>query len=713
MKPRALAAASACAAAAAGAWFFLALPEAPSFARVRADYRRSDATLLDRSGRPLQERRVDRRSRALAWTPLGAVSPALPSAVLMSEDGRFYAHGGVDAASALAAAWGRLRGARRGASTVTMQLAARLDPSLRRGRGGRTPAQKLGQMRLAWALERRWSKAQILEAYLNLCLSRGELTGVAALSRGLFGKFPDGLDDDESAVLAALPREPGASPRRAAARAAFLEGRLGERVDGRRLLALARRALTRPPRVPPVDDDAPAAARLLLPAAVSAHESAPSVVSSLDGRLQRYASAVLRARLGELAGRNARDAAALVVDNRTGEVLAYVGNTGSESSARWVDGVRAPRQAGSTLKPFLYALAFERRLITPATPLDDSPLEIATSRGLYRPEDYDHSFMGPIPAATALASSVNVPAVRLLELAGEDAFAARLADAGLTGLRDASDYGPSLALGTADVRLWDLVSAYRTLARGGLAGPLTLRPARGPAPARRAFSPQAAFLVADILSDRENRGATFGLDSVLATPYWSAVKTGTSKDMRDNWCVGFTPRYTVGVWVGNFSGAPMWDVSGISGAAPAWRDLLDYLSAGNPAPAPTPPPGLARRSVLFAGERRERWFLSGTQPEDGRVELAAPRARVVRPVSGTVVALDPDIPASVQRVDFESDGAAGLRWRLNGRDLGPADRALEWPPQPGDYALSLVDGTGREVDRASFRVRGALAAARR
>ncbi len=713
MKPKTFLALSACAAAAAGAWFFLVLPEAPSFARVRADYRRSDAVLLDRRGRPLQERRVDRRRRALNWTPLGGISPALPAAVLASEDKRFYAHGGVDAEAVLAAAAGRLRGARRGASTITMQLAGALDPSLRRGRGGRTIAQKLRQMRLAWAIERRWNKDQILEAYLNLCLSRGELTGAQALSRGLFGKFPDGLDGDESAVLAALLREPEAAPRRAAARAAYLEGRLGERVDGRRLLTLAGRALTRPPRVPPADDDAPAAARLLLPASVAETEDAPSVVSSLDGRLQRFAAAVLRARLGELSGRNARDAAALIVDNRTGEVLAYVGNTGSESSARWVDGVRAPRQAGSTLKPFLYALAFERRLITPASPLDDSPLEIATSRGLYRPEDYDHSFMGPLPAATALASSVNVPAVRLLELVGEEAFAARLSAAGLTGLRDAGDYGPSLALGTADVRLWDLVSAYRTLARGGLAGPLTLTPARGPVPGRRAFSPQAAFLVADILSDRENRGATFGLDSVLATPYWSAVKTGTSKDMRDNWCVGFTPRYTVGVWVGNFSGAPMWDVSGISGAAPAWRDLMDGLSAGGADPAPAPPPGLVRRAVLFDGARRERWFLRGTEPEGGRVELAAPRARVVRPVSGTIVALDPDIPASVQRVDFEADGGAGLRWSLNGRDLGAADHALEWTPVPGDYALTLVDGAGREVDRASFQVRGAWAAAGR
>ena len=684
-------------------------PSPPSFDEVRARHRRSDAILLDRSGEPLHELRVDARRRVLEWTPLSGISAALQDSVIAAEDRRFYSHQGIDFRALAAAAIQNLRGHKRGASTITMQLAAQLEPALLGGRRGRTFGQKVAQLRYAGELERTWSKTQILEAYLNLSTTRGELKGVAALSRGLFGKAPHGLDAREAAVLTALLREPGATPKRAGARAAGIARRQGLSLDAEELEALAMTALAHPPAVTSEADAAPQVARLLLKP--SKNKGPLSVRSSLDGRLQRFVARTLRDRLEDLADENVSDAAALVVDNKTGEVLAYVGNTGGASSARFVDGVAARRQAGSTLKPFLYGLAFERKLITPDSLLDDSPLEIFVGRGLFRPSNYDNHFLGPVPARVALASSINVPAVRLLEVVGEEPFVSRLSAFGFGSLHDAEFYGPSLALGSADVTLWELVSSYRALARGGVAGPLSLTPAVPAAADHRALSAPAAFLVGSILSDRENRSSTFGLDSPLSTRYWTAVKTGTSKDMRDNWCIGYSERYTVGVWVGNFSGSSMWNVSGMSGAAPAWLEIMNELHGGDTSSAPKPPAGVVRRLVLSAdGTSREDWFVSGTEPGENGVSVEAARPRLASPVSGTIIALDPDIPAGRQSVPFEADAGAGLRFALNGQDLGEASLPLDWNPVPGRYTLALVDRGGRTLDSTSFEVRGALVA---
>lgn len=638
-----------------------------SFDQVRDSHRLSDARLLDRRGRVIHERRLDPKIRRLDWTPLEKISPALVSAVVEAEDRRFYSHGGVDWRAVVregfrAASFRRPRGA----STITMQAAGLLSGQ----RGPRDWRQKLRQMAAARRLEASWSKEQIIEAYLNLASFRGELQGIAAASRGLFDKEPHGLNASESRILAALLRSPQARPEEL-------------RLSGEdQTLALA--ALSRPPRVRPLAAAAPHAARLLL------SEGPAEVASTLDAGLQEFASGLLAATIRGLHSQNATDGAVLVADNRTGQVLAYVGNSGAGSAAPHVDGVRARRQAGSTLKPFLYALAFERKLITPASKLDDSPLEIHAGRGLFRPQDYDGTFRGAVPAKVALASSINIPAVRVLALAGEEPFLEKLEASGISDLGTAEFYGPSLALGTADVTLWELVNAYRTLANGGLRAELSLT-ASAPARQTRVFTPQAAFLVSDILSDRESRAATFGLDSPLATRFWTAVKTGTSKDMRDNWCVGYSDRYTVGVWMGNFSGAPMWNVSGVSGAAPVWRSLMAQLHRDRPSLPPRPPAGLVRRG--------SDWFLAGTEPGPQEFLPARPIPKILSPVSGTIFAIDPDIPEGRQTIEFQSSGG-GSRWRLNGAEV-----ESPWEPRLGRHELALVDSLGRELDRSSFEVR--------
>ena len=664
----------------------------PRFEDVRGAWRASDVRLLDRNGAVLSERRVDPAVRRLAWTPLAEVSPALVRAVLLSEDARFREHAGFDAlAFAASLRDALLHGRRRGASTITMQLASLLRPDLTPARGGRSLAQKLRQIAAARAIEARWSKDEILEAYLNRASFRGELQGVAAATQGIFGKAPHGVGDDEALVLAALLRAPNAAPARVAERAGALAARSG--AEPGLAAARATQALARPPAVAHAADLAPhLAARLLPPGAGG------DVATTLDAGAQRLAAAAIRDQLVALSGRNVRDAAALVVDNATGGVLAWVGSSGDLSSSPHVDGVRARRQAGSTLKPFLYALAFDDRLLTPASHLDDSPLDVSTPGGVYRPENYDRLFRGLVTARVALASSLNVPAVRTVQQVGVDRFVERLAALGFDELRRPDVYGESVALGSADVTLAELVMAYRALARGGVAGPLRAVPGEPQRDGARVFSPAASFVVASILADRSARSVTFGLESPLATPGWTAVKTGTSKDMRDNWCIGFSSEVTAGVWVGNFSGEPMWQVSGVDGAAPAWLEIMDGLERERPGRTPQTPDGV----VWHDGG----WILAGTEPA-GAAAPPAPRPRRIRaPSDGTIVALDPDIPKERQRVFFESDPYdARLRWRLDGALLGAAGDLALWEPLRGRHRLELVDAAGAAVDRIGFEVR--------
>jgi len=684
---------------------------APSFAEVKARHRASDLALLDRHGEVIHERRIDPRWRRLAWTPLDEISPAVRAAVLAAEDRRFERHGGVDFRAVATAAVERARGGPpRGASTVTMQLATMLDPALRRRGGPRTLAQKWRQMRLAWAIEARWAKYQILEAYLNRVAFRGELEGVPAAASVLFGKAPHGVTEAEAVVLAALVRAPNASRDAAVRRATALVARAGFTVAAEALESAVRGALEAPAGGGPRMALAPHAATRLLPE--TAAGSVTVVSSTLDGSVQRLAAEALRRHLLAVRARHVQDGAVLVVDNATGEVLAYVGGDPEFGSARFVSGIHARRQAGSSLKPFLYAQAFDQRLLTPASLLEDTPLELPVAGGLYRPRNYDEHWKGLVSVRTALGSSLNVPAVRTLELLGAEAAVDQLRRLGFEGLHEAGDfYGPSLALGSADVSLWELVGAYRALARGGVWSPLVMTPgARSAAVPRRVYSEDAAFLIGNVLADREGRSVTFGLESPLATPFWTAVKTGTSKEMRDNWCVGFSRRYTVGVWVGNFSGEPMRNVSGITGAAPIWVEIMSWLHRSSPSAAPIPPPGVLSRPVRLAGAAeaaRVEWFLRGTEPADRDSTAAGERPRITSPVTGTVVALDPDIPVRRQRMVLEATGMlAALEWRVDGTPAGPGGGLVVWEPTPGRHTVTLVDATDRVVDTVSFEVRG-------
>ncbi len=709
--------AAALAALLAGLLAYRALPEdLPSFRTVRDEFAGSETVLLDRHGEIIHELRTDRRGRRLEWVPLKDVSPALQAAVIYAEDRRFYHHRGVSWTSLGGVTLGLFGGSGlRGASTITMQRAAMLDENLRPRSLRRTIMQKLRQIAAARALERKWSKDEILEAYLNLVTWRGELQGLAAASQGLFRKEPQGLNDIESLVLAAMIRSPNAGADPVGARACALAGGMKLQADRQAILTAATEVLSRPYLVRPQVALAPHVALRLLDESRNRSGFPPRVlVSTLDARLQSFAAETLRRHIMAFRSQNMHDGAALVVDNKSGEVMAYVGNIGEQGSARYVDGVQSMRQAGSTLKPFLYGWAFDRRLLTPVSLLDDSPTDIPVGAGVYRPRNYDNAFHGTVTARTALASSLNVPAVKALTLVGVDEFVEELRRFGFRNLQPADFYGPSLALGSADITLWDLVGAYRALANRGKWGPPRLSFDGGPAESREVLSEEASFLVSDILSDRESRSETFSLESPLSTRFWTAVKTGTSKDMRDNWCVGYSDRYTVGVWAGNFSGEPMWNVSGVTGAAPVWVEIMNWLHRDRTSSAPAPPSGAVERMVKIveSGQTRREWFIRGTETSVVREADARTDARIVYPGPGTVIALDPDIPVEDQKVFFEAaPESSGLRWLIDDRPFGSAAGVILWTPVKGKHTLSLADETGRVCDTVDFEVRGNLAAA--
>jgi penicillin-binding protein 1C len=360
----------------------------------------------------------------------------------------------------------------------------------------------------------------------------------------------------------------------------------------------------------------------------------------------------------------------------------------------------------------LYAHAFDRHVLTPASILNDTPLDISVVNGIYQPRNYDSEFKGPVTVRVALASSLNVPAVKTLSLVGNESFLKVLRQTGIRGLREEGDfYGLSLALGSADVSLWELTNAYRSLANQGEWSDLRLVSGAGsPDTGRRVFSKEATFLVSDILSDREARSSTFGLENPLATRFWTAVKTGTSKDMRDNWCIGYSKRYTVGVWVGNFSGDPMWNVSGVAGAAPLWVEMMNLLHRNEPSPNEKPPANVVSREVeLSQGVEsgRKEWFIRGTEPRSTDRKIVQLNQRILYPPSGTILALDPDIPPEVQKVFFISQTEKeDLQWMLNGTLMEGIGKTVSWSPKAGNHFLAMLDREGNVLDSIQFEVRG-------
>ncbi len=553
--------------------------------------------VLDRDGRLLRHARAGDGS----WrqpTHLDDLDPRLPAALVATEDRRFYWHPGVDPLAITRAA-AELLWHRRivsGGSTLTQQLARTLVPR------PRTLPGKVREMALAVRLEWSLSKRQILEQYLERVAFGPTTRGVEAASRTLFDRAPRELSLAQVALLAGLPQSPvGHDPRLHPGRALRRRDQVLDRIARAHLappdaIERARHeplALThhRPPPLAPHLIDA------LLTSPLGPGPAA-EITTTLDPDLQQQAEEAARRTVESLAARSVTAASVVVVDNATGDLLAYVGSPDARDARRLGanDGVRARRQPGSSLKPFVYELAIERLHASPATLLPDLDLTFSTPSGPFAPRNYDGRFHGPVRLREALGNSYNVPAVWTASELGPRPLLDRLHDLGLTSLDEPADhYGVALALGDGEVTLLELAGAYATLARGGSSlPPRAFRSWRRPdgtpvTPAllspRRVLDPTAVALVTSMLSDPQARRSSFGAGSALEFSFPAAAKTGTSKGFRDNIAAGYTSEVTVVTWVGNFDGRPMQGVSGVTGAGPLMHDVL-VAAMERRAPAP-------------------------------------------------------------------------------------------------------------------------------
>ncbi|MBI5502972.1 MAG: transglycosylase domain-containing protein [Deltaproteobacteria bacterium] len=652
-----------------GASYFVEMPT--ELAR-----REESLRILDRRGVLLREVRSGRETKS-RWAPFDRISPHVVAATLAAEDRRFWDHGGVDVlAVGRAVVQDVLAGeVVSGASTITMQLA-----KLLRG-GGRTAANKFLEAALARKLERSFDKRRILEEYLNRLPYGNDLEGIEAASWGYFRKSAQDLSLGEAAALAALPRSPALyDPYRQAAQLRARRDRVLDRMlaAGSITASERRRAVAEPLAVhPPLRRfEAPHFVQWIL-AGGGVGAAAPAtgtLRTTLDLDLQRRVETLVERTVRELRPRGGEDAAAIVLENGTGEVLAYVGSADFfDPDAGQVDGVRALRQPGSALKPFVYSLAF-RSGYSPASVLPDVATRFPAGDGdWFEPRNYDNRFHGPVRAREALANSFNVPAVHLAQTLTPGRVLDTLHDFGLDMLdRPADFYGVAIALGDGEVTLLGLANAYATLARGGILLPVrAVRDIPGAAalpgcacdpPSSSASSPSppicvhrcssvvspssppflsppigvhrypsvvsapVAWLVTDILADRRARLAAFGEGNVLELPFRVAAKTGTSKSYRDNWTVGYTREVTVGVWVGNFSGEPMGSVSGITGAGPLFREVMLAAMEGRTAGDWAAPSGVRRiRVCALSGE------LAGPDCPHAVEEWASDEALALRP----------------------------------------------------------------------------------
>ena len=499
------------------------------------------------------------------------------------EDRRFYLHPGVDLLAVARALRTNLRAGkvRSGASTLTMQV-VRLS---RKGRP-RTMLEKLREAVLAVRLEVRSSKREILTLFAAHSPFGGNAVGLDAASWLYFGRSPERLSWAEAAYLAVLPQDPGliASPE---GRARLLEKRNGllERLTRKgRLTDLEFRLASAEPMPAgfrPVPREAP---HLLDTLAARRGQRSP-FRSFLRADLQRTVARTVEEQGARLMARGVRNLAAVVIDNRTAAVVAYVGNVGLDRRGdlgQNVDILQSPRSTGSILKPFLYAAMVQEGGLTPMTLVADTPVRFEG----FKPENFDRRFRGAVPARTALAWSLNVPAVRELREFGIPRFQNRLREWGMTTLgRTPEDYGLTLVLGGAEGRLIEVASLYAKMAQlaleaeGGGREIRILRDEPARASRMKDLGAGAAYLTLEALTE-VNRPDEEGFWRSFSSSKWVAWKTGTSFGLRDAWAVGVTPHYTAGVWAGNADGQGRPELTGLAAAAPVLFDLMGALDTG-------------------------------------------------------------------------------------------------------------------------------------
>lgn len=699
------------------------------------------AQVLDRDGRPLA------LTYGNAWNrhelvALHDVPLLLRQAFVAAEDRRFFDHAGVDHRARLGAAWQNLRAVRgvRGASTLSEQVVRMLHPRKR------TLRSRWLEGFEARRLERRFSKGEILEFYLNQVPYARQRRGVAQAARDYFDRDLETLSPGEMLALAVLVRRPdgwdlrrSVEPVRAPVRrlaehlleAGAIDGRQQEMIVSTPLVLRESRLAARAPHFVRFVRDRAAGAR------------AERIHTFLDATLQQDIQGILDHQLTVLARRRVTDGAVLVVDHQTDRILAWVnaGDHDDEAPGSQIDAILTPRQPGSTLKPFVYAAALESGW-TASTLIDDSPLAEAVGQGLHRFRNYSRHYHGPVRLREALGNSLNVPAVRALQAVGAEAFHARLRALGFESLdMQTAVYGDGLALGNGEVTLFELVGAYAALARGGVWRPLLASEEDGPSPGaeRRVYDEIVSSLIGDILADPDARRSEFGSGGALEFPQPTAVKTGTSNDFRDAWALGYSDRFTAGVWMGNLDRQEMDGVSGAVGPALVLRAVFSELRRDEP----SGPLFLSRKLRRARVCRRsgaaardacptlDEWFGqdqapqtlcatdhstdAGQQPPGQRARPIGTQVRLLRPTPGLHMAMDPRIPDALEAFELElaADGdPTRVEWSIDGTPFATTtgtDLRVAWPLSRGAHTVSArvwyASGSPAEAPPVSFLVK--------
>jgi penicillin-binding protein 1C len=689
-------------------------------------------TLLDWRSREIAEL-ASPEARTQFPVALEQMGPWLPRVTVALEDRRFYQHRGVDWHATVAACARNLRSRQiiSGASTITQQLV-----KLASNRDRRSWSGKVYEAIFAWKLERRWSKQRILSEYLNRSSYGNRRLGPEAAARAYFSKPARDLTLSEAIFLAGLPQAPTRfNPWRHPEEANRKYRRSLERLADLKFITRDQQSLlAEPPKI--VRNDPPRFAPHFVDAIVAQNPGLRGTVkTTLDLDLQATVERSARSHLSALNRHDITQAAVVVIENATGAIRAMVGS--ENYSVSQINGATLPRSCGSTLKPFVYLEAIDKRLFTAASLLPDTPDAIRNEYADYDPQNYSHRYFGPVRLREALGCSLNVPAVFVLSQLGARPTFYQLQKWGFNFPQGLDEYGAGFVLGNAETRLVDLAAAYAGLARGGTAMRAKVL-ASEHRPLTRIASREATTIITDILCDNDARQKSFGLRSPLAFEQRVAAKTGTSSGFRDTWTVGFDEEHTVAVWAGNFDGRPMRDTFAVRAATPLWAAIMqELLRHDHPLDPPvedkkfaTPNPssgGLLRREICkttgllpssFSTTTTNELFLGGTEPRENSADyfasdgkLILPNAyarwcasrdntigahvrsdfRITSPPPNAHYQIDPVLPSSQQMVELTAACANDVEWFVNGeRVASEHDGRFFWQLATGEWNVRAV-----------------------
>jgi penicillin-binding protein 1C len=666
--------------------------------------------VTDRNGYPLS---VSYQNRWNTYDnlPLYQIPDFLKQAFVLSEDQHFYQHRGIDWQARFSAIWQNMRAHHtvRGASTISEQVVRMIHPR------PRTLWSKWLETLEAMQLEQQTKKADILEFYLNQLPYAANRRGVLQAARYYFDRDVATLDHQEMLALVVLARAPSSfdlykNAEKITGSMLRLATALNQQgiLSAKELAEMPRQKLSlNSPKLPSnaahfisfVRDQLSAQFSYIAP-----HAAGGQFRTTLDANLQQKIQDLTDERVKSLATKGVHNAAVVVADHITGEILAWVvagANSGSSDHpvpGYQIDAVTVPRQPGSALKPFLYTLALESGW-SPATLIDDSPLSAAIGTGLHHFKNYSNTYYGPISLREALGNSLNIPALRTIQFVGVQRYLNTLHALHFNSLtRKAAIYDEGLALGNGEVTLLELVTAYTALANQGVYRPLHfLLNTQSIAAPRRIFSAEASSLIGNILSDAWARRLEFGTNSVMNMPVQTAVKTGTSTDYRDAWVVGFNYRYVVGIWMGNLDQAPMYEMTGSLGPTLVMRSIFSLLNQHQKTAPLYLSRKLVRKDICAYQEAdaclmRTEYFIAGTEIEKQKMPLQPAHIEWVQPTAGLQVAIDPRIPRDKQKLAFQIVGTQpgdSVDWLLNGKNLAHTQsNQYLWMLERGEQVLN-------------------------